>query len=166
MGGKTYYNNLQAKEADRAAKVAAAEAFARETAARKLEEERLQQEQQRAGDALNLRKAEVEKLGKSAVLAKLKDPDSAQFRNIKVNLDVPIPSAAARGATEDAVCGEVNSKNSFGGYGGYSPFIWTSKGSRYDGAGEPSVVMINTGNRDLDRIWELTFPAMVETYCK
>lgn len=39
----------------------------------------------------------------------LKDPDSAQFRNIKRFPD-------------DVVCGEVNSRNSFGGYAGYQPF--------------------------------------------
>jgi hypothetical protein len=40
----------------------------------------------------------VEKESKEAILSTLKDPDSAQFQNIK------------------GYCGEVNSKNSYGGY--------------------------------------------------
>ena len=42
--------------------------------------------------------SKVEKESKEAVLSTLKDPDSAQFQNIK------------------GYCGEVNSKNSYGGY--------------------------------------------------
>ena len=43
------------------------------------------------------------------VKAKLKDPDSAQFRNLQY--------------TPPFVCGEVNAKNSFGGYNGFERFI-------------------------------------------
>lgn len=42
---------------------------------------------------------------KAAVLANLKDPDSAQFRNL------------------NGYCGEVNSKNSAGGYSGFERFV-------------------------------------------
>ncbi|HFD2136334.1 MULTISPECIES: hypothetical protein [Acinetobacter] len=42
--------------------------------------------------------SKVEKESKEAILSTLKDPDSAQFQNIK------------------GYCGEVNSKNSYGGY--------------------------------------------------
>lgn len=45
-----------------------------------------------------------------AVQAQLKDPDSAQFRNLA--------------ASEDVVCGEVNAKNAFGGYVGHTRFIY------------------------------------------
>ena len=38
----------------------------------------------------------------------LKDPDSAKFRSVKVKWDT--------------VCGEVNAKNSYGGYAGYRRF--------------------------------------------
>ena len=56
--------------------------------------------------------------GKEAVKIKLKDPGSAQFRNIYFH----------RGADDIPVtCGEVNSKNSFGGYGGYQKFISTGR---------------------------------------
>ena len=44
---------------------------------------------------------------------RLKDPDSAKFRNIKV-VDTP---------EGKFVCGEMNAKNSLGGYVGYKPFI-------------------------------------------
>jgi hypothetical protein len=40
----------------------------------------------------------------------LRDPQSAQFRNIKAN-------------DKHVFCGEVNSKNGFGGYGGFTKFL-------------------------------------------
>jgi len=52
--------------------------------------------------------------GKDAAKAKLKDPDSAKFRNVYFHQGksgVPL------------TCGEVNSRNSFGGYGGFQKFI-------------------------------------------
>lgn len=54
------------------------------------------------------------KKGMSLVRAKLKDPSSAIFRNVYFHRGVdnlPI------------TCGEVNSKNSFGAYGGFQKFI-------------------------------------------
>ncbi|WP_312183113.1 hypothetical protein [Massilia timonae] len=46
---------------------------------------------------------------KQSVIKDYKDPDSAKFRNIKV--------------VSGSVCGEVNAKNSFGGYVGYKRFV-------------------------------------------
>lgn len=47
--------------------------------------------------------------GKAAVLENLKDPDSAKFRNLKTSRDL-------------FLCGEVNAKNSMGGYVGFKRF--------------------------------------------
>jgi hypothetical protein len=52
---------------------------------------------------------------KSAIAEDLKDPDSVRFRNVVVH-DAPDHSYYM-------VCGEMNSKNSFGGYTGYSQFL-------------------------------------------
>jgi hypothetical protein len=52
--------------------------------------------------------------GKDAARSKLKDPDSAKFQNVYFHQGkdgVPL------------TCGEINSKNSFGGYGGFQKFI-------------------------------------------
>lgn len=49
---------------------------------------------------------------KTAIAATLKDPDSAKFRGIK--------AYPAKGL----VCGEVNGKNSYGAYSGFSPFFY------------------------------------------
>lgn len=51
---------------------------------------------------------------REAMEENLKDSDSAKFKNIKHK-----PSGAA-GMWD--LCGEVNAKNSFGAYSGYSPF--------------------------------------------
>lgn len=50
--------------------------------------------------------------GKDAIRAKLKDPDSAQFRNVQFY-----------SAVAPVTCGEVNAKNGFGGFSGYERFI-------------------------------------------
>jgi len=52
-------------------------------------------------------------LAKMAVLSNLKDPTSAQFSNVRVS-------------SLGVVCGNVNSKNGFGGYSGNQGFRWSS----------------------------------------
>lgn len=51
---------------------------------------------------------DVEALVKADAVARLKDPESAQFRNVRT--------------VHGIVCGELNAKNSFGGYVGFEPF--------------------------------------------
>lgn len=50
---------------------------------------------------------------KSIIADSLKDPNSAQFRNVRV---VPYEEGAV-------ICGEVNAKNSYGGYVGFEAFV-------------------------------------------
>ncbi|MGP9798170.1 hypothetical protein ACT3UJ_12520 [Halomonas sp. 86] len=59
------------------------------------------------------------KKSKEAVADRLRDPDSAQFRNIK--------SGKASNGLE-TVCGEVNGKNAYGAYSGYERFIANNGG--------------------------------------
>lgn len=56
--------------------------------------------------------------GQEAAKAKLKDPGSAQFRAVYFN-------RATDGLP--VTCGEVNSRNSFGGYSGHQKFISAGK---------------------------------------
>lgn len=49
----------------------------------------------------------------SAVADTLRDPESARFRSVRV-------VRAADGT--DALCGQLNAKNAYGGYVGYEPF--------------------------------------------
>lgn len=53
-----------------------------------------------------------------AVTENLKDPSSAKFRKIEL-----VDSKEANKPGEGIYCGEVNAKNSYGGYTGYMPFI-------------------------------------------
>lgn len=53
------------------------------------------------------------RVSKDAVGVKLKDADSARYRNV----------AFYSGGGTPVVCGEVNARNSFGGYSGYERFI-------------------------------------------
>lgn len=67
------------------------------------------------------------------VRAKLKDPDSAQFQNQFIS-------------SKDAACGEVNAKNSFGGYTGFK---------RYVSAGRDLTVLeSDAGAGEFDAAWQ------------
>ncbi len=73
--------------------------------------------------------------GKESVKAKLKDPDSAQFRNIFFNRSKDgIPTT----------CGEVNSKNGFGGYIGFQKFI---------SVGRPEGTFLQEEVSDFENTW-------------
>lgn len=52
------------------------------------------------------------------VLAKLNDPDSAQFRNEKLKGSWTVGGSI--------LCGEINAKNAMGGYVGFVPFASTA----------------------------------------
>ncbi|WP_070401292.1 hypothetical protein [Hydrogenophaga sp. PML113] len=68
---------------------------------------------------------------------RLKDPGSAQFRNVRVQQYLQGPLKI--------ICGEINAKNSYGGYVGFRQFAaspWgvymESRGGRYDTSDELS----------------------------
>ena len=56
---------------------------------------------------------------KSAVLSQLKDPDSAHFGTL-----IRMTRPNLKGEPVDVICGEVNARNSFGGYSGMSGFVY------------------------------------------
>ncbi|GLQ26116.1 hypothetical protein [Sulfitobacter pacificus] len=56
----------------------------------------------------------------------LKDPGSAQFRNIR-----QIERTHQDGTKSLLVCGEVNGRNAFGGYVGFSTFHGTLQGRKF-----------------------------------
>ncbi len=75
------------------------------------------------------------KAGEEAVKNTMKDPESAQFRNVRkaealaANYSAPdaISSNPPIGA---GVCGEINAKNAMGGYNGYRGFAWEKETGR------------------------------------
>ena len=73
--------------------------------------------------------------GRDAVTQKLKDPASAKFRNVGFHRGIEgIPVAY----------GEVNSKNSFGGYSGFQRFIY---------AGSSELTFLEEEVQDFDELW-------------
>lgn len=60
-------------------------------------------------NSAELQEIKLNRLAREFVQGSIKDPSSAQFRN------------------QSGVCGEVNSKNSFGAYAGFQRFIATSR---------------------------------------
>lgn len=68
-----------------------------------------QSEADKAKNAAEMKEIRFQRVAKESVTAVLKDPDSAEFRN------------------QRGFCGEVNSKNSFGGYVGFKRFIAPNK---------------------------------------
>lgn len=76
----------------------------------------------------------VQVLGREMVQNKLKDPDSATFRNDNV--------VTKKGIT--VLCGEVNSRNGFGGMGGYQGFVSN---------GLPDTTILEEETSDFATIW-------------
>lgn len=64
--------------------------------------------------------------------ATLKDPASAQFRNVELKAGGTI------------LCGEINAKNSFGGYVGFRPFVTTASATVIWNGGCPSSGQIDS----------------------
>lgn len=60
-------------------------------------------------DSARMKEIKVQRVAQGFVLANLKDPESAEFRDQK------------------GLCGEVNAKNSFGGYTGFKRFMAASE---------------------------------------
>jgi hypothetical protein len=78
--------------------------------------------------------------GQDAVQEKLKDPSSATFRKAFFHL------AKLNGAFAPITCGQVNSKNSLGGYVGYQ---------RYISAGTPELTFLEEEVADFNNAWKL-----------
>lgn len=94
-------------------------------------------DQQRA-IAEDLRGIDVIDRGKEMTRAKLKDAESAQFRNV----------SAHKG--KDGVlcaCGEVNAKNAFGGYGGFQRFLSA-------GTADATFIEEQVKSRDFEAVWK------------
>lgn len=65
---------------------------------------------------------------KDYIVNSLKDPGSANFRNIKIFQIEHV------GGIDTLICGEVNAKNSYGGYEGFKIFvIWENKMNKISG---------------------------------
>jgi hypothetical protein len=68
-----------------------------------------QSEEDKARAAAEMREIKLNRVAADAVRGTLKDPSSAEFRN------------------QHGLCGEVNARNSFGGYGGFRRFVVISE---------------------------------------
>jgi ABC-type multidrug transport system fused ATPase/permease subunit len=86
--------------------------------ARELQEqnEKKEQEEQLKKLSRDTDEKKIEDL-KKIIRSTLKDPDSSQFRELFLNF------------SKTALCGEVNAKNSYGGYVGFRSFVATSEGA-------------------------------------
>lgn len=66
---------------------------------------------------------EIMKEARTVITKDLKDPVTAQFRGEFIR-----KFTNARGKDVFIVCGEVNAKNSYGGYVGFAPYYFASTG--------------------------------------
>lgn len=105
-----------------------------EEAATKAKEEAVKEAEFQAERDINNKKIELIFRGENQILSKLKDRSSASFANVFIS-------------TSDIVCGDVNSKNSFGGYSGYQRFI-----SAYPS--DMSTLEENTNKREFKKTWD------------
>src|SRR5262245_13994790 len=70
----------------------------------------------------NIPDKELFRQARAAVVANLKDPESARFGD---KFDRRI-NRGRDGVLYEVVCGEVNARNGFGGYTGSKMFLWTA----------------------------------------
>lgn len=87
-------------------------------------------------------------LAKEAIKNQMKDPESTQFRNVRQTVN---------SLGSQYICGEVNSKNSYGGYVGFKYFAYSDGRLVIDGSYENSNEMeffslSGCGGKDLERI--------------
>lgn len=82
----------------------------------------------------------VEK-GKEMVASSLKDPDSAKFQNVYM-----VEDSAIGDRHYGVLCGEVNSRNSFGGFTGFRRFVTNFNYSK-QGSLEVSYVTLEEGDQ-------------------
>ncbi|EKT4488947.1 MULTISPECIES: zinc-ribbon domain-containing protein [Shewanella] len=100
----------------------------------KAEEAKRDAEKKAAQDEKYKEYAWIEK-GKDAVLARLKDPKSAEFKDVYF----------FRGADNvPMTCGQVNSKNSFGGFVGFQHFV---------SGGSPDMTFLQNEVDDFASVW-------------
>lgn len=64
--------------------------------------------------------SEQEQVATAAVAGMLKDPESARFQGLYGMQRAALPEVTS-------ICGEVNAKNSYGGYAGFSRFVVVGK---------------------------------------
>lgn len=76
-------------------------------------------------ERIPLSNAEIAKI-KQATSYRLKDPDSAKFRGIR-----KVRNTYSDGSVVTLVCGQVNGKNSFGGYAGFNTFTGGFRGENF-----------------------------------
>lgn len=77
---------------------------------------------------------------KRQVTAQLKDPDSAQFRNVRWETHAELV----------ILCGEVNAKNGFGGYAGFRPFFAIQPGLLEKGRYDPTSPLVVHMNQNIN----------------
>jgi hypothetical protein len=81
----------------------------------------------------------------SAAANQMKDPDSAHFRNVH----------AFQSQKGLIICGEINAKNAFGGYVGYSHFVGHASA---DGRLLTPAAVLQPGDTITDAIWKSYYP--------
>lgn len=79
-------------------------------------------------------------LNQERIKGQLKDPESARFRNVFVSNTIYISDDTPM------VCGEVNAKNSFGGYTGFKRFV---------SHGSVQLIEANMADGEIDKMWAL-----------
>ena len=163
IGGGAYNKHRLAKAKAKEVAEAAERTAREEDAAKRAKEVRERQEQEQASAAIAAKNKEVEDLGKAAVLARLRDPNSAEFRRLKVVLNVDSNSTLHK-RKQDVVCGEVNAKNGLGGYAGFVPFVWASQGPGPE-EGQPRL-LLSSGGSDTSASVSLLLQIEHDTFCK
>ncbi len=129
VGANSFYQKVEHQKREQA-EIARMAAIQAEQEEKRQKEEVKRRELEAAAKALvakqeaeklALAKAEAEKIDKvkKLVLDQLKDPESAQFKEVFIHKQI---------GKSDSICGKVNAKNALGGYVGYRRFMMKETG--------------------------------------
>ena len=94
-------------------------------------------------------RAAAEKAATAYITGQLKDPDSARFK-FTLSPAYGVVNMSGRRHSGYFLCGEVNGKNSYGGYTGFKPFIVIYSDATYRAASDGA---IDSGNYSIVSGW-------------
>jgi hypothetical protein len=75
---------------------------------------------------------------KAAIIHKLRDPKSVEFRDLFISMSAPRTEEDGQVIARPTphLCGEINAKNSYGGYAGFTRFVANPMGGFIEGTND------------------------------
>ncbi len=99
------------------------------------------------------------------VKAELKDPESAQIRSLQYFARYRVFKDGLRVPVEHKICGEINAKNSFGGYVGYRRFLASGIYHFSSGSFPDDSLYVSIESPEFDNVQKVRFESRLLDIC-